>query len=867
MDYVNDVPMSDPFLCLDTDLDDVSEVIRNNWVRASEMSASDLGVWSEMNGAEPRHTADPLLTFRQPSHSPQQHRDPDTCKEIGSIVSLLQEGDQMFDGAHDYRHFINEPFYNELSVAQCKDVNLCDGDVRSAYATKEERWQSGGEFMTKTAHNTKQELLDLIATLTPAEVEHLRASRHTSSYVHRERHPMAVGVATKMPLTIDGVDLASPIRRGSEAGSVMLSPRTTSSAASADLTVDTNDSDADADFGFSIRRGPKTERRTAHNLIEKKYRCSINDRIQCLKTMLSGEDAKVERLRHMLKVNGIEDAAASVSMMPPTSVTSNSISSSQSSPDPSECSPASVHPKRSRTMVDKSRVTMLAFMFGLVIWNPVSFFIDSSYPRTESGPDAILHSSIPGRSLQQAADAVPFDTTEAESLWWHSSIVRPCFVWSVNVFIVFCFLTRVLVYGEPVADAKSSSWTLFLNTKSAADTYIKRGNYNEASRLLRECLRVLERPLPTAGFDELISVLWQVIRHLLNSVWIGRWFARRKRSPAKPVTVLHLIGVENMGDGLTGLNLALSAVNLAESAGCSPDGLSHAHRADIYLNAALRVRITLPSFIGVPLYLYFMRRAQRHARRAEEGALEVCMFILVPPLERLTSAFKMELLNNLLTELSNPVTSNSRRFVDVSHLLLTICTAVQRKTRVKLIILESSSLGEVALNSEGDELCTWWAHVFACALYWKHGDNACAHKHYALVRKCPRQLLNSNISLAVGHAFCSRKLCTDDRSNRHFTEVVWAHATRSFSFLQRIDTHEAYARISPAANSVHEMVRNVSLEWLLMSVLDVWHSHMNNSKPYWEQSPIAPLKQLYQQAFIQFRLAAHNNENANCKVC
>uniref|UniRef100_A0A9J2PCX5 BHLH domain-containing protein n=1 Tax=Ascaris lumbricoides TaxID=6252 RepID=A0A9J2PCX5_ASCLU len=881
MDNVNDAPISDPFLCLDTDLDDVSEVIRSNWACTDEMSAGDLNMWPEMNRPGSRPGIDPLLSFGRTHDSPQQLRDPNTYKEIGSIVSLLQEDDHMLDDAQNYHHFMNEslPLHSGQSLLpSCSvDNNLASnsqysrnaiepsafsyshyqgshfvespsrggvaigGDGRSGCEVKEEKWHSGGEFGSR-AHNTKQELLDLIATMTPAEVEHLRASRCTSSCLHRERHhPMAVGVATKMPST-----------------------------------------------------RPKTERRTAHNLIEKKYRCSINDRIQCLKTMLSTEDAKmcksatlrkaiehisalrheneilhreVERLRLLLKANRIEEPSGSISILPSTSLTSTSISS-QSSPDSSECSPTSAHPKRSRTMVDKSRVTMLAFMFALVIWNPVSLFIDSSYAPAASVSAGAFHSSVPGRSLQQVEDAVPFDIGEAESVWWRDSIVRPCFVWSVNVFIIFCFLTRVLVYGEPVADVKSSSWTLFLNTKSAADRYIQRGNYNEAARQLRECLRVLERPLPTTGFDKLISVLWQVIRHLLNSVWIGRWFARRKRSPAKPVTVvcrshaytaliyhqlhqLHLIGAENTGDGLTGLNLALSAVNLAESAGCSPDGLSHAHRADIYLNAALRVKITLPAFTGVPLFLYFMRRARRHARCAEE----------VRPLERLTAAFKLELLTTLLTELSNPITSSNMGFVDISHLLLRICTAVPQKS-----LHDPSSAVEVALNVEGDELCTWWTHVFTCALYWKHSDNASAHKHYTVVRKCPRQLLNSDVSLAVGHAFCSRKLCADDRGNRHFTEVVWAHATRSFSFLQRIHLEKKCTRNSPTANAIHEIVRSISLEWLLMSVLDVWHSHMDVTKPYWEQSPITPLKQLYEQTFTQFRAVAHSNEHAHCKV-
>uniref|UniRef100_A0A0M3HI27 C-type lectin domain-containing protein n=1 Tax=Ascaris lumbricoides TaxID=6252 RepID=A0A0M3HI27_ASCLU len=78
MDNVNDAPISDPFLCLDTDLDDVSEVIRSNWACTDEMSAGDLNMWPEMNRPGSRPGIDPLLSFGRTHDSPQQLRDPNT---------------------------------------------------------------------------------------------------------------------------------------------------------------------------------------------------------------------------------------------------------------------------------------------------------------------------------------------------------------------------------------------------------------------------------------------------------------------------------------------------------------------------------------------------------------------------------------------------------------------------------------------------------------------------------------------------------------------------------------------------------------------------------------------------------------------
>ncbi|KAK5978465.1 hypothetical protein GCK32_014589, partial [Trichostrongylus colubriformis] len=231
-----------------------------------------------------------------------------------------------------------------------------------------------------------------------------------------------------------------------------------------------------------------------------------------------------------------------------------------------------------------------------------------------------------------------FDNYLTPDEWWQTRVIQPCFVWSVNIFVVICVLTRLLVYGEPVQDFKSRSWRVFLSLRSRAREEAAVGNVREAQRQYIECLQILERPLPSAGVEQALSVVWQIIRHALNGLWIGRWFSRRKRDAGKPVTVvckshahtamiyhkmhqLHLLGVDESNEGISGLYLALSAVNLAESAGASTDGLPRNVLADIYIAAAIRTRLCLPPFLASIFSPYFYKRARRHVRRADEDTL------------------------------------------------------------------------------------------------------------------------------------------------------------------------------------------------------------------------------------------------------
>lgn len=74
-----------------------------------------------------------------------------------------------------------------------------------------------------------------------------------------------------------------------------------------------------------------------------------------------------------------------------------------------------------------------------------------------------------------------------------SPFLRHSLIWLLNSLLVFIVLTRLLVYGEPVADRRSPRWGAFVASRQRAEAAIASGNYKEAQRELGESLQVSER--------------------------------------------------------------------------------------------------------------------------------------------------------------------------------------------------------------------------------------------------------------------------------------------------------------------------------------------------------------------------------------
>ncbi|KAL3077238.1 hypothetical protein niasHS_013227 [Heterodera schachtii] len=741
------------------------------------------------------------------------------------------------------------------------------------------------------------------------------------------------------------------------------------------------------------RRGQKTERRTAHNLIEKKYRCSINDRINQLKEMLSAEESATKlsksatlrravdhiftlraknaelgrenaKMRQTLQVAGLampeerQTIAASMALIKQEVRTGEVRTMGHGTTWLNKAPRGRIATVRksnapgaegSAQAKDQSRVTLCVFMFLLLAFNPLSALFFTNESPTD-GTSQQHNSNIGIGTL--AGPVVPFTTHHrtlladdrfsaafaegalpspslAPSLssfaWWPiRPLLRHSFVWLLNALFVFLILTRLLVYGEPVADRRSLRWRSFVDSRRMAEAAVASGNYKEAQRELGESLKILQRPLPFDGsVDEWMSLTFSIIRHFLNGLWIGRWFARRRRpsvthqsvcrSHAETALVyhqlhqLHLLDVDGIRLSSRGaLNLALLATNLAESAG-SP-AIPHSFRAEIYLCAALRSVLCMPKCLRRVVAAYFFRRAKRHLRKS--AALEGCRvpnsvqwvfhplarhFLSCPvrvgtilsqsgvqktpnfpfsaltqppkPLEVLKEAFKMHLLGQLLCRLESADGRTLRLadFVEQSQLLLNICegrrntagesTAESAAEEAKKgsggtdgkldgekgnAVPSSSECNDMLRTlpiAEGDDLCAWWTYLLTGGLHWRHGDSARAQRNYSFVRKLPRELAQNDLALAVGLAFCTRKMCFEDRDKDKFAEMVVWHVRRANAHLKRDDwptmgrdragTMEGmFPRgKTPADGSganLKQKFRILCSQWLLCSLLDVW---------------------------------------------
>eukprot|EP00066_Takifugu_rubripes_P012577 XP_011601843.1 PREDICTED: sterol regulatory element-binding protein 2 isoform X1 [Takifugu rubripes] len=393
------------------------------------------------------------------------------------------------------------------------------------------------------------------------------------------------------------------------------------------------------------------ERRTTHNIIEKRYRSSINDKIVELRNLVMGNDAKMHKsgvlrkaidyIKYLQQVNhklrqenmalkmanqknkpvtlseDMELKPELVVMSPPAS-DSGSGSPPQLSPfcvDSEPGSPLLDHEQLksepdsppSVGVMDHSRLLLCALTFFCLSLNPLPSLLDTE----TSGSASFSSGHGPSRTL------VWFPSHTQDFASWLRCLLPWVMVWVLSGVGAVWGCVRVLYLWEPITPLHSPKSVSFWRHRKQADQHLNRGHYTAAMASLETCLSVLTRALPSTKVDLVCSLSWNVIRYLLHRPtplgWLvhqfgGKYKGEEARTSARDAALvyhqlsqLQLTGNLPQRSSLWALSLSLSAVNLSESAQAK---MAPAQLTQIYVTAATALRTVLGHHLSIlPSYL------------------------------------------------------------------------------------------------------------------------------------------------------------------------------------------------------------------------------------------------------------------------
>uniref|UniRef100_A0A673A204 Sterol regulatory element-binding protein 2 n=1 Tax=Sphaeramia orbicularis TaxID=375764 RepID=A0A673A204_9TELE len=534
------------------------------------------------------------------------------------------------------------------------------------------------------------------------------------------------------------------------------------------------------------------ERRTTHNIIEKRYRSSINDKIVELRDLVMGNDAKMhksgvlrkaidyikylQQVNHKLRQENLalkmanqknkpvtlsEDVELKqeIVMMSPPASDSGSGSPHQFSPycvDSEPGSPLLDHdPVKSEPespssvgVMDRSRLLLCALTFFCLSLNPLPSLLGSE---TAGSPN-----------LSTAS--------------WLRCLLPWVMVWVLSGVGAVWGCVRVLYLWEPVTPLHSPKSVSFWRHRKQADLHLNRGDYTAAMDSLETCLSVLTRALPSTNLDLVCSLSWNLIRYILHRPtplgWLvhqvgGKHEGEEARTSAKDAALvyhrlsqLQLTGKLPQRSSLWALSLSLSAVNLSESA---QSKMSPAQLAQIYVTAATALRTVLGHHLTCLV-----------ANQSDTKQIPDCLRWLFTPLGR---QFFLGCDWSVKSESCDGVYTSQRDPVDpVAQLHRGFCRKLLERAVHTLIQPQSESdtgkrkddSGEFSnaleflhlLNSctedspsspppfstppnhttTPDPVSRWWALVLKAAVHWLQGDDVAVRSLLAEAERMPRAL-------------------------------------------------------------------------------------------------------------------------------
>ena len=296
----------------------------------------------------------------------------------------------------------------------------------------------------------------------------------------------------------------------------------------------------------------KPERRSAHNVIEKRYRSSINDKIIELKNMVAGEEAKMNKslilrkaidyIRFLQQQNiklkqdnvrlkiamsrgervtslgGEADLEVPSPGIPDSPQSLDSEKSSVGAMSPNSVSSGYSNNGNEGGMLDRSRMVLCMFLLGIFIVNPFSSLVQpkfdySSGPASSSSPSA-------GRTI------LGFETAYS----WHDLFKLSASTLLLSAIYSGLFLLgmiKIFIYGEAKVPEKSNSMKTFWVHRKQADKERANNEHAAYTRHLRLAVEALGRPVPNGKIELILSCAWQALHQALYRLGLVRWFLKR----------------------------------------------------------------------------------------------------------------------------------------------------------------------------------------------------------------------------------------------------------------------------------------------------------------------------------------------------
>uniref|UniRef100_A0A671URA6 Sterol regulatory element-binding protein 2 n=1 Tax=Sparus aurata TaxID=8175 RepID=A0A671URA6_SPAAU len=543
------------------------------------------------------------------------------------------------------------------------------------------------------------------------------------------------------------------------------------------------------------------ERRTTHNIIEKRYRSSINDKIIELRDLVMGNDAKMhksgvlrkaidyikylQQVNHKLRQENLalkmanqknkpvtltEDVELKqeIVMMSPPASESGSGSPSQFSPycvDSEPGSPLLDHEQlksepdspSSVGVMDRSRLLLCALTFFCLSLNPLPSLLGSE----ASGSPNFSPGHGPSRTL------VWFPSHTQDFASWLRCLLPWVMVWVLSGVGAVWGCVRVLYLWEPVTPLHSPKSVSFWRHRKQADLHLNRGDYTAAMASLETCLSVLTRALPSTNLDLVCSLSWNMIRYFLHRPtplgWLvhqvrGKHEGEEARTSAKDAALvyhqlsqLQLTGKLPQRSSLWALSLSLSAVNLSESA---QGKMAPTQLTQMYVTAATALRTLLGhhlSFLPVSLLQcpitdpFTVHHRHLFFCVCPAGlSVELCREC-ADPIAQLHRCFCRKLLERAVHTLIQPQSdseggkrhNDSGEFSSALEFLQLLNSCTEDSPSPPPPF---STPPSHTTTPVGDPVSRWWALVLKAAVHWLQGDDVAVRSLLAEAERMPRAL-------------------------------------------------------------------------------------------------------------------------------